>query len=138
MPDVVRKVDYYYLEIADARGEGFRVLGDLKRERVNFLAGCGFPIRGRKSQLDLVPEDPKALRAAAAKLKLRLSARKRAFLVQGEDRVGAVADIFEKLAAGKINIHASQALSAGDGRWGMMLWVKPQDYAKASKALGAV
>ena len=68
---------------------------------------------------------------------LKLSDRKRGFLVQGDDRVGAVAELLGKLANEKINIVASQAVTAGSGRWGMMLWVKPPDFRKAAKVLGA-
>jgi hypothetical protein len=28
-------------------------------------------------------------------------------------------------------------VSAGQGRYAMLLWVKPKDYARAAKALGA-
>jgi aryl-alcohol dehydrogenase-like predicted oxidoreductase len=31
----------------------------------------------------------------------------------------------------------ADAVSAGKGRYGMILWVKPRDYARAAKALGA-
>lgn len=138
MADTVRKVDYYYVEVRDRPGEGFRILEGLKREGVNFLACCGFPIPGHKTQIDVVPEDPKALRAAAKKLELKLHGRKRAFLVQGRDRAGAVADNLGKLAKRGINVRASQALCAGNGRWGMILWVEPADYAGAARALRAV
>jgi hypothetical protein len=41
-----------------------------------------------------------------------------------------------KLAAAKINVIAMQAISAGTGRFGGLLWVKPGDLKKAAKALG--
>ena len=136
MADAIRQVEYFYVEIPGKPGEGFRILSSLKEAGVNLLATCGFPVEGGKAQIDLVPEDSAAFREAAAKLDLRLSDRKRGFLIQGDDRVGAVADIFEKLAKDEINIVASQAVCAGSGRWGMILWVNPADYERANKALG--
>jgi len=62
---------------------------------------------------------------------------KSAFLIQGDDRLGAVADSLGKLAAQKIDVVAAQAVAAGSKRWGMILWVKPADFERASKALGA-
>jgi hypothetical protein len=43
----------------------------------------------------------------------------------------------QKLADAGINVTAADAVSAGQGRYGMILWVKPRDYTRAAKALGA-
>jgi prephenate dehydratase len=121
----------------DRPGEGARLLAALKASGVNLLALSGFPA-GRKSQFDLVPEDAAALRAAAKKLKLALGARKHCFVIQGDDRVGALADTLQKLADAKINVTAIQAVTAGMGRYGAIFWVKPRDVARTAKRLGAV
>jgi hypothetical protein len=135
MADTIRQVDYFYLEVPDKPGEGFRVLTPLKEAGVNLLAFCAFPTGAGKVQIDFVPENPVAFGQAAAEHGLSLSDPKRAFLIQGEDRAGAVAEVIRKLATEEINIVASQAVAAESGRWAMMLWVKPADYDRASKAL---
>jgi len=138
MPDTIRQVDYYYVEVPDKAGEAAGILSALKQDGVNMLAFCGFPVAGNKAQIDIIPEDPEAFRKAAARHGWKLSDRKRAFLVQGDsDRVGAVADVLGKLAAQGISVVGSQAGSAGAGRWVMTLWVKPADFRRASEALGA-
>jgi hypothetical protein len=137
MADTVRSVDYYYVTIPDTPGEGQRVLSAFKESGVNLLAFLGFPLGGGQSQLDLVPEDPASLRQAAEQAGITLSEPKRAFLVQGDDRVGAVADATAKLAEADINLTAAAAAGAGAGRYGMILWVAPTDYEQAAAALGA-
>jgi hypothetical protein len=137
MADTVRGVEYYYVTVADAPGEGQRILSALKDGGVNLLAYLGFPLGGGQSQIDLVPEDPRSLQAAAERTGLTLSGAKRAFLIQGDDRVGAVADTTARLAAANINITAAAATGAGAGRYGMILWVTPTDYERAADALGA-
>ena len=136
MADTVRKVVYFKMSIPDKAGEGARVLGSLRDAGVNLLAFSGFP-RGRRAQLDLVPEDETGFREAAKRAKLALAGKKTGFLVQGADRVGAVAEYVEKLAAAGISITAVDALSAGENRFGAIFWVKPRDVAKAAKAIGA-
>jgi hypothetical protein len=136
MADTVRGVDYYYVTVPDAPGEGQRLLSALKDRGVNLLAFLGFPEGGR-SQLDLVPEDADALRAAAEQAGVTLSEAKRAFLIQGDDRVGAVADAMDKLAGANVNVTAAAATGAGSGRYGMIIWVAPGDYERAAAALGA-
>jgi hypothetical protein len=137
MADTVRGVDYYYVTVPDTPGEGQRILSALKDSGVNLHAFLGFPLEGGQSQLDLVPEDPDALRAAAEQAGVTLSEAKRAFLVQGNDRVGAVADSLEKLAGANVNLTAAAATGAGSGRYGMILWVAPADFDRAAHALGA-
>jgi hypothetical protein len=104
---------------------------------VNLLAVLGFPLGGGRSQIDLVPEDPQSLEAAAEQAGLTLSEPKQAFLVQGDDRVGAVAETTAKLGEANVNVTAVAATGAGSGRFGMILWVPAADYEKAAAALGA-
>ncbi len=137
MADTVRRVEYYHVTVSDKPGEGERILSALKESEINLLAYLGFPTGGGQSQVDLVPEDPASFRQAAERAGLTLSETKRAFLIQGDDRVGAVTDMTAKLAEANINVTAAAATSAGSGRYGMILWVAPTDYERAADALGA-
>ncbi len=137
MADTARRVEFYYVTVPDAPGEGQRILSALKERGVDLLAYLGFPLGGGQSQLDLVPADPESLREAAQEAGITLSDPKRAFLIQGDDRVGAVADITAKLAEANINLTAAAAAGAGSGRYGMILWVAQGDYQRAADALGA-
>jgi hypothetical protein len=137
MADTVRGVDYYYVTVPDAPGEGERILSALKDSGVNLLAFLGFPVAGGQSQIDLIPEDPESLRAGAEQAGVTLSEAKRAFLIQGDDRVGAVADTIGKLADADVNVTSAAAAGAGAGRYGMILWVAADDYERAADALGA-
>jgi len=135
MADQIRRVDYYYVEIPDKPGEGVRVLAALKEAGVNLLNFTAFPGGGGKAQLDLVVEDPSALAKAAKGAGLTLSAKKQAFFIQGQNRAGAAADVLRKLADAKVNVRAANG-SAGQGGFGMIVWVAPSDYNAAAKALG--
>ena len=137
MADTVRSVEYHYVIVQDEPGEGQRILSAVKDSGVNLLAFLGFPLGDGRSQLDLVPEDPQALRAAAERAGITLSEAKRAFLIEGDDRVGAVADFTAKLAEANINLVAAAATAAGSGRYGMLLWVPAADFERAAAALGA-
>ena len=136
MADTVRRVEYYYVTVPDKPGEGNRILSALKESGVNLLAYLGFPSGGGQSQVDLVPQDPASFRQAAEGAGLMVSEAKRAFLIDGDDRVGAVADTTTKLAHANVNITAAAAMSAGSGRYGMILWVDPDDYERAAGVLG--
>jgi hypothetical protein len=64
MAEMIRKVQYFYVMAPDRPGEGARALETLREAGVNLLAFSGFPV-GKRAQLDFVPENPAAFRAAA-------------------------------------------------------------------------
>lgn len=136
MADEIKRVDYFYIEVSDKPGEGARALATLRDAGVNLLAFSGFP-EARKAQLDFVPADAAAFRQAAKKAGWKVTGPKKAFLIAGDDRVGAVAEMLEKLAEAKINVTAVDALCAGGGRYGAILWVEPRDVTRAARVLGA-
>ncbi len=136
MAEDVRMVEYFYVETADKPGEAARLLEELRKAGVNLLVFSGFP-KGKRAQLDFVPEDPAAFRAAAKRAKWKVVGPKKAFLIQGEDRVGAGAGLLGKLAQAKINVTATDAVCGGAGRYGVILWVKSKDVKRAAQVLGA-
>lgn len=136
MSDTVTVVDYFYVEVQDRPGEAAQLLDQLRRANVNLLAFSGFP-HGRRAQVDFVPADAMQFRAAAKTAKWKVVGPKKAFLIQGVDRVGALTETLGKLAAAKINVTASDAICAGEGRYGMILWVKARDVTRATRVLGA-
>jgi hypothetical protein len=137
MADRVRKVNYCYVTVPNRPGNAARVTGELREAGVNLLAFSAFPAGGGKSQLDIVAEKLAPVRTIARRNGWRLSKLKKGFLIQGGDKVGAVARHIEKLGKKKINITAADAIAAGEGRYGMILWVKQKDYPRAARALGA-
>jgi prephenate dehydratase len=136
MVDNVRKVAYFALDVPNKPGEGSRVLGALADAGVNMLAFSGFP-SGRRAQLDIIPEDVAIFKNAAKAAKIKTRPQKFGFLVQGDDRKGAVADLLKTLANKKINVTAIDAVSAGAGRYAAIFWVGTKDTNKAARALGA-
>ncbi len=133
--DTIRLLDYFYIETGDRPGEAARALSTLKDAGVHLLAFHGFP-KGRRAQLDFVPSDPAAFKSAARAAKWKIIGSKKAFVIEGEDRAGALVDYFSRLAEEKLNVTATDALAAGAGRFGAILWVKPRDVKRAAKVLG--
>lgn len=135
MAQRVRVVDYFYTVVSNKPGEGARALGVLAETGVNLLAFSGFPA-GRQAQLDFIPEDARAFRETARRAKWKVTGPKRVFLIEGDDRVGAGAELLGALAGAKINVTAIDAVCAGGGRYGVLLWVAPRDVRRAAKLLG--
>jgi hypothetical protein len=137
MANRVRKVNYSYVKVGTRAGHGVAVLDEIQKAGVDLLAFSGFPIGGGKAQVDLVTDDMAGVRKVAKQQGWRLSKTKKAFLVQGDDRVGACYRQLKKLSEKKISVTAADAVAAGKGRYAMILWVKSKDYARAARALNA-
>ena len=131
-----QKVSYFAMQVPNRPGEAGRILAGLAKAGINLLAFTGFP-NGRPSHMYFIPATPATFLAVARGMKLRLRDRKTAFLIRGTDQRGAIARITSKLATAKINVTAVDAVCAGAGRFGAILWVKQKDVNRAARALGA-
>src|SRR5450756_976667 len=129
------KLEYYSVVVSNKAGKGANVLSAFQEAGVNFVGIWGYPLGKSKARIDLAAEDPAGLKKAAKQLKIELGKKQTAFHITGEDHPGAVAEVLAKLAAKEINVFAVQALCAGNGRFGALLQVAPDDVKKATKAL---
>jgi len=135
MADTVTALAYFAITVPNKTGEGAKVLAALNQEGVNMIGFWGYPVKGKKAQLDIAPADAKVFAKAAKKLGLEVAPKRTAFLITGEDRPGAVAGALGKLAAAGISTHAAQAICAGEGRYGSLIQVGDDDVKAAKKVL---
>jgi hypothetical protein len=61
-----------------------------------------------------------------------------AFLVQGDDHLGALADIQRMLLEADVQIYAASGVTDGSGHFGYVIYFKDEDHERAARALGAV
>jgi hypothetical protein len=133
----IRRVDYYYVTVHDRPGAAYELLSQLAAGDVNLLAFHALPIGPDRAQLTLFPERLDALAAVAERLGLVLDGPHPAILVQGDDQLGALADVHARLGHSQINVYASSGVTDGHGSFGYVLYVQPRDIQAAVRALGA-
>ena len=131
----VRKLNYYYAITQDKPGEAHKILSILADVGVNQLAFNAMQMGPERSQITLFPEDDTMLERIAKKAGLDLDGPYQAILVQGSDELGALIEVHEKLHDANINIASSTAIADGNGNYGYLIYVRPDDYDKAAEAL---
>ena len=136
MSTKMRRVQYFYAMIKDEPGAAYRLLTQLASAEVNLLAFQAIPMGPGLTQLVLFPERVERLADAAERTGIVLTGPHTAFLVQGTDRLGALIDLHEKLSESRVNVYASYGVTDGQGGYGYVFFVRPDDYERAAGVLG--
>ncbi len=137
MPTTIRRADYFYVMAGDQPGEAVALLKNLADLGVNLLAFTAVPMGPQRTQLTVFPEDPAHLQNAAAKARLDADGPHGALLVQGDDELGALAGVHERLFDAGVNVYATMGVTDGRGGYGYVVYVRPDDMARAAEAVGA-
>ena len=135
MDSNVRAVDYFYATLPSDAGEACRWLSGIAEAGVNLLAFCANPLGPGHTQVMLFPDDVGTLREALHDSGIALTGPQKAFLVQGDDRLGAIADLYGKLADAAVEVYSSTGVTDGRGRFGYLLYIRPEDFQRAAAAL---
>ena len=132
----IRRAEYFHTTVTDEPGGANHLLSQLAGMGINLLAFAGMPIGPVRTQLTLFPEDVSSMKETARKAGLILDGPHTALLVQGDDELGAFADLHMRLYQANVNVFASTGVADGRGAYGYVLYIRPEDYEQAAKALG--
>ena len=135
MAYTIRRVEYFHATVVDQPGEAYKVLSALAGLGVNLLAFTAVPVGPDRTQITLFPAEPSKMASEARKAKMELEGPHPALLLQGDDELGALVEVHEKLYRAKVNVYASTGVSDGHGKYGYVIYVRTEDCARAAKAL---
>jgi hypothetical protein len=132
----INRVDYFYTTVKDQPGEAYKLLSALADLGVNLLAFNAIPLGTAGAQMSLFPEDPSLLTNIAKQAGISLEGPNPALLIQGDDKIGVLAEIHEKLYAADINVYSANCVTTGKGSFGYLVYLRPDEYDRALSALG--
>jgi hypothetical protein len=135
MAFTIRPVEYYSTTVQDQPGEAYRLLAHLAEMGINLLAFTAVPIGPSRAHLTLFPDDTERLLDAARKANMVLDGPTHALLIQGDDSLGALAEVHEKLARAGVDVYASSAVTDGRGSYAYVIYLRPDNYERALWAL---
>ena len=132
----IRRVTYYYTLVRDQPGESYNFLSQLAALGINHMAFTAIPIGPDKTQLTIFPDDDGKFQQATYQVGLTMDGPHQAFLVQGDDDLGALSAVHEKIFRAGVNVFASSGVSDGKGMFGYVIYVRPESFDRAAEALG--
>ena len=136
MAYTIRRAEYFHATVVDQPGEAYSLLSWLADLGVNLLAFTAVPVGPEHTQLTLFPEDTQRLTHAAGAAGMDLVGPHPAFLVSGDDELGALAGLHATLFEADVNVYASSGVADGMGSFGYLMYLRPGDIETASRALG--
>jgi prephenate dehydratase len=131
----IRRIDYYNTKVKDEPGAAYELLSLMAQLGINLLAFTAIPVGNQSAQLTLFPDEHLDLEAKAKTTGLNLDGPHPAILVRGDDELGALTQIHEKLYRAGINIFASNGITDGSGSYCYLVYIRPEDYQRAAEVL---
>ncbi|MDW7771758.1 MAG: hypothetical protein SCH71_02605 [Desulfobulbaceae bacterium] len=136
MAFTIQRVEYYYTTVRDIPGEAYRLLNMMAGVGINQLAFSAIPIGPNTTQLAVFPADPEKFSQEAKMAGMSLDGPHHALLIQGDDELGALAGIHQKLYEANINVYSSSGVTDGQGSFGYLIYVREEDFDRAARTLG--
>jgi len=133
----VRSVEYFYIRIHEGPERAYALLAQLASEEVSLLAFAAVPFGPNHVELTIFPDRSDIFVQLADKSGWMVTGPLHALLIQGDDQLGALAEIQRMLLDAGVSIYASSGVTNGSGRYGYVIYVKEEDHVMAAKALGA-
>ena len=131
----VRAVEYFYTKVENEPRNAYELLERLAAEDINLLAFSAVPFGPDHVELTIFPERSANFQALSARSGWTLTGPQHAILVQGDDQLGALAEIHKRLHDAGVRIYASSGVTDGQGRYGYVIYTREDDHLAAAKAL---
>jgi hypothetical protein len=92
-------------------GAAYRVLSALAERGVNLLAFTAVPSGVDRAQFAIFPDDPSRFVTEARLAQIEVDGPHHALLVQGDDELGGLAHVHERLLKAGVDVYASTGVS---------------------------
>lgn len=133
----IRSVPYYYARVEGDPDSAYEWLEELASADVDLLAFSAVPYGPNHVELTMFPVDPQGLVNSSLAHGQNLIGPYHALLVQGDDHLGALAEIHDELRDTGVKVYSSTGVTDGKGGFGYIVYVREQDASAAARILDA-
>ena len=134
MAENIRKMTCLTATVEDRPGALAELAKGLADANVNLVGMWGYPISGGRAVVMCIPDEPGKVKSLAASAGMEIE-ESTVFVIEGDDRVGALVDPVQKIAGAGINLYAASALATGS-QFAAAIWVNSEDVDKVAGLLG--
>ncbi len=131
----ILQVEYYNITVEDQIINASKLLSIIASAGVDFHAFKAIPVKPNRTQFTLFAKDSSKMTDGAKKSGLELDGPYFAILIKGDEKAGALADIYEKLSQAGIQVDEACGIADINAGYGVILYLKQEDCGKAMTVL---
>ncbi len=130
-----KQIIFYSIETDYKISEASKLLSILANNKIDFLAFKATTTESRKTVFTLFSENAQKISEVANANGFKADGPHSSVLVTGNEEIGALASIYEKLARANIDVSESSGIAHINGAYGVILYLKPMECNKAIAVL---
>ena len=131
----IKRVEYYNISIKGQITDTSKLISTIVGAGVDFHAFKAIPLGPNRTQFTLFAKDSSKMTDGAKKSGLNLEGPYSALLIKGDEKSGALADIYKKLSQAGIQVDEASGIADINAGYGVILYLKQEDCGKAVTAL---
>lgn len=131
----ILQVEYYNITVDGQITHASQLLSTIAGAGVDFHAFKALPVKPNRTQITLFAKDSSKMTAGAKKSGLVLDGPYSALLIKGDEKAGALADIYKKLSQAGVQVEEACGIADINAGYGVILYLKQEDCVKALTAL---
>lgn len=132
--DIIQ-VEYYNITVEDRITNASELLSTIASAGVDFHAFKAIPVKPNRTQFTLFAKDSSKMTDGAKKSGLELDGPYFALLIKGDEKSGALADIYKKLSQAEIQVDEACGIANINEGYGVILYFDQEDCSKAMTVL---
>jgi hypothetical protein len=134
----ILQVEYYTITIEDQIAKASKLLSTIAGAGVDFHAFKAIPVKPNRTQFTLFAKDSSTMTAGAKKSGLALEGPYSALFIKGDEKSGALAEIYQKLSQAGIQVDEACGIADINAGYGVILYLNQEDCGKAMRVLNRV
>jgi len=131
----ILQVEYYNITVQGQITEASNLISRIAGAGVDFHAFKATPLEPDRTQFTLFAKDSSKMTEGAKKSGLELDGPYSAILIKGDEKAGALADIYERLSKAGIQVDEASGIADINAGYGVILYLKREDCDKAMTVL---
>jgi hypothetical protein len=131
----ILQVEYYNITVEGQIANATELLSTIVGAGVDFHAFKAIPVEPHRTQFTLFAKDSSKMTDSAKKSGLKLDGPYSAVLIKGDEKAGALAEIYKKLSRAGIQVDEACGIADINAGYGVLLYLKQEDCDKAMSVL---
>ncbi|MBN1429719.1 MAG: hypothetical protein JXB07_15220 [Anaerolineae bacterium] len=131
----ILQVEYFNIMVDDQITNASELLSTIAGAGVDFHAFKAIPVKPNRTQFALFAKDSSKMTDIAKKSGLELDGPYSALLIKGNEKAGALADIYKRLSQAGIHVNESCGIADINAGYGVILYITQEDCGKAMAVL---